>query len=399
MKQRIKRFAFKSAFNARLIFVVYRVFMLLYSSLFLLFRIFPIKDNKIVCCTNDGKGCGGNPKYILSEITRQGLDYEMIWLLKKDASADLPSGIGRVSYNPFSRAYHLSTAKIWIDTQTKNLGTLKRKGQYYIQTWHGSYGLKKIALDGYSKWRLFDTKIFLYNAKIEDVMISNSRRTTSIYRNAFRYEGFVLESGSPCNDLFFKNAAPYREKVAHIYSVTDEHIALYAPTFRDDFRTDCFQMEFDRTRKALQDRFGGKWVMLVRMHPRSNTDAKGLISNLKYIYDATEYPFMHELLAAADVLITDYSSCMFDFAETERPCFLYASDIALYKEDRDFYWDITSLPFPVAQTDEELEEKIRCFDSSVYSEKLSAMFDEVGLCDNGTACRQVVEYIKSLTSN
>ncbi|MCC8164136.1 MAG: CDP-glycerol glycerophosphotransferase family protein, partial [Lachnospiraceae bacterium] len=79
-----------------------------------------------------------------------------------------------------------------------------------------------------------------------------------------------------------------------------------------------------------------------------------------------------------------------------KPCFLYETDIKKYKKDRDFYFDIWELPFLVAQNSDELVKNILAFDDAVYQKKLDKLFSDVGLCDNGTACRQVVDFIKSL---
>ena len=90
-------------------------------------RVFPIQKNKIVCCNMKGKRYGDNPKYIVDEILREHLPYEIVWLIKKDTDIDLPEGIRPANYNPFSMAYELTTAKIWIDSNTKPFGVLKER--------------------------------------------------------------------------------------------------------------------------------------------------------------------------------------------------------------------------------------------------------------------------------
>lgn len=394
MINQIKKFAGKNRFCERMIYVAYRICMALYSLVFLVCRIFPVQENKIVCCNMKGKRYGDNPKYILDEIIRQGLDYELVWLMKSKDDEDMPRQVKRAAYNPFSIAYHLSTAKVWIDSNMKSCGVLKRKNQYYIQTWHGSYGLKKIACDINGGKSLIDTYSAVYNAKLEDVMVSNSRKTTEIYRDAFRYPGYVLECGSPRNDIFFEEQKKYRDRIDRAFGTADKRIVLYAPTFRADFNTDCMHMDFDGLLCALEQRFGGEWVALVRLHPNNMQNAKSFIPYSERILNATNYNVMQELLVASELLITDYSSCMFDFVTTRKPCFLYATDIDRYKGERDFYFDIFELPFPVAQNNEEMVRNIRDFDQQLYQEKLERLFEQVGLCDKGTACRQVVEYIE-----
>ncbi len=395
MKKKIKQLQSKNKFFKRIIYIAYRICAFFYTVLFLICRIFPIRENKIVGCNMKGKRYGDNPKYILDEIIRQGLGYEMIWLMKDKSDADLPKEIRLAAYNPFSIAYHLSTAKVWIDSNMKEMGIKKRPGQYYIQTWHGT-PLKKVALDMNTSSRLIDEKLYPYNAKLEDAMISNGRMITEIYRKAFEYKGKVLECGAPRNDIFFENANPYKEKIKTYYQIENQKIALYAPTFRDDFRIECLYMDFNLILDALQKRFGGEWVILVRLHPQNIRDAAEFISYSDLIINATDYNVMQELLAASDILITDYSSSMFDFSTNGKTCFLYATDIEQYADERGMYFDIMSLPYPVASNSEELAENISMFDEAVYQKNLQNFFEKLGMCDNGTACRQVVAYIQNL---
>ena len=113
------------------------------------------------------------------------------------------------------------------------------------------------------------------------------------------------------------------------------------------------------------------------------------------VISASEYDNMQELLAACELLITDYSSCMFDFVTTGKTCFLYASDIQAYKQDRDTYFELEELPFPLAVNNDELEVRIREFDPEKYGMELRKLFERVGLCESGIASRKTAEYILS----
>lgn len=394
MIDRIKRFANKNKVCYYLIYVMFNLYGVFFSMLCLLMRIFPIQQNKIVCCNMKGKRYGDNPKYILDEILRQGLDYDIVWLMKSETDADMPKQIRVAAYHPFSLAYELATAKVWIDSNTKPLGLLKRKGQYYIQTWHGSYGLKKMYGDIPDKMNLFDKRNVQYNSKIQDLFVSNSDFYSEIYRRAFWYEGEILQCGSPRNDIFFTENEECREKVQEYFGTKGKHMALYAPTYRNDFGTDAYRLDFERLRKNFEKRFGGEWVILVRLHPHNMMDAKDFLVYDDTLINATDYSVMQELLVACDVLISDYSSCMFDFVTTKKPCFMYASDAAKYKDEHDFYFDIYELPFPLAENNEDMEQRVLEFDEEQYQTKLQEMFTKVGLCEDGTACKQVVQWIQ-----
>ncbi len=393
----IKRMIKKSKLCYYFVCFGFEVYGMMVSLLCLCMRIFPIKQNKIVCCNMKGKRYGDNPKYVIDEIIRQKLDYDIVWLMKDEYDADMPVEVRRAKYNLFSVVYELATAKFWIDSNTKQFGIRKRKGQYYIQTWHGSYGMKKVYGDIPEKISYFDRKNIMYNARIQDLVISNSRLTTEIFRRAFWYDGEVLECGSPRNDIFFEDEVPYQDKVKKYFWLKEEKIVLYAPTYREDFRMADMRLDFERALLALEKRFGGNWVMLVRLHPHNMMDAKNFMQYTDKIINATGYSVMQELLVAADVLISDYSSCILDFVTRGKTCFLYATDVAKYKDERDLYFDLKSLPFPVAESNDEMEEKILGFDEQRYALEINKLFDEVDLYDKGNACRQVVDWIEKHT--
>ncbi len=397
MIDQAKRFANKNKYCYYLIYILFCMYGYLFSLLCLIMRIFPIKHNKIVCCNMKGKRYGDNPKYIVDELLAEHADYDIVWLMRPDIDAELPEGVRRGKYRMLSMAYELTTAKIWIDSNTKPLGTLKRKGQYFIQTWHGSYGLKKMYGDIPDKINLFDERNIRYNSKIQDLFVSNSHFYSEIYHRAFWYDGDILECG-PRNDIFFSDG-DFRTKVEQYFQTTGKHMALYAPTYRNDFGTASYQLDFDRLISNLEQRFGGEWVVLVRLHPHNLIDAANFLQYTDKVINATEYSVMQELLAACDILISDYSSCMFDFVTTKKPCFMYASDAAAYKDEHDFYFNIYDLPFPLAENNDEMENIILQFDPVAYEKDLQAMFDMVGLKENGTACKQVVERIKQISTS
>lgn len=398
MIDEIKRFANKNKACYYMIYAMFRMYGVFFSALCLLMRIFPIKQNKIVCCNMKGKRYGDNPKYIADELLAQNADCEIVWLMKPEFEAELPKEIRRARYNIFSIAYELATAKVWIDSNTKPLGTLKRKGQYYIQTWHGSYGLKKMYGDIPDKINLFDKVNIQYNSKIQDLFVSNSKFYSEIYHRAFWYNGEIMEVGSPRNDIFFTENELCKEKVQNYFHAKGKKMALYAPTYRNDFGMDAYHLDFERLRGNLEKRFGGEWIILVRLHPHNMIDAESFIEYSDTIQNATGYSVMQELLVACDILISDYSSCMFDFVTTKKPCFIYASDAAKYKDEHDFYFDVDKLPFSLAQNNDEMEQVVLNFDDGSYQINLQELFDKVGLCENGTACKKVVEKIKEWIS-
>ena len=373
---------------------IYLVIEKMYMCLFKIMNIFPIQNNKIVFCATKGKRYGDNPMYISDELIKRNRNYDIVWLLKKDVEVEIPKGIRRAKYNLFTEIYELTTAKVWVDCNTKNSGVLKRRNQLYVQTWHGSYGIKKIGRDLGDKLESTEKRFYTSNAKITDLMVSNSKQTTEIYRRALWYSGEMLECGSPRNDIFFGECNEKIKKVEQYFGIRNQKIVLYAPTFRCSHSTDKFKLNYEKLLETLTKKFGGEWIVLVRLHPNNLNAAKNATEYNDKVKNASLYSIMQELLAATDVLITDYSSCMFDFATTGKTCFLYATDVEEYRNDRDYYFDIKDLPFPLAENNEQLEKNILNFDEEVYQKKLHELFEQVGLCETGHASEKVADYIE-----
>lgn len=397
MYEKIKRFAQRSTICGKLIYSLFLIYGFFYYLLCRLLSLFPVQENKIICCSFKGRYYADNPKYITEALLRCGGDYDIVWLLLKDNDVELPQGVRRITYGSFEGLKELMTAAVWIDGNTKQYGVYKRKRQLFIETWHGSYGLKKIAWD-LKKLPLVDTKTYSHNVKLYDLMISNSRRVTEIYRRAFGYGGEMLEFGSPRNDVFFREPAPFIQKVKEYFKLEEKNLALYAPTWRSDFNIGFLSLNYEQIRKTLGRRFGGDWAVLVRMHPYNMMEEGNTIGDDGNILNATYYNDMQELLVACDVLITDYSSCMFDFVTRGKPCFLYAPDVEEYRNDRDYYFDIYDLPFPLGRNTAELEQKILEFDEEVYQEKLKALHEQVGLNETGHASEYAAQYIEKWLS-
>lgn len=367
------------------------------TALFYLFRIFPINKNKIVFQCFKGMGYLDNPKYIHMQIINEGLDIECVWITKSQYINQFPNSIRLVPFNTIRAIYELATAKIWIDNCRKESNVRKRKKQYYIETWHNGISLKKVEKSVESKL----SKEYLKGAKndslLVDVFISNSEFATKRYKKDFWYNGKILESGLPRNDLFFENEmtkSHIRKKVLNYFNI--EHntkILLYAPTFRKDFNVDVYLKDLSSVMQALHNRFGGKWISLVHLHPNISYKSECLDYNYDFI-NANNYHDFQELLMCSDVLLTDYSSTMFEFSFEQKPVFLFMSDFKEYKNDRDFEIDLSELPYPIANNLNELNEIITTFDEQNYRSDLSLFLKTLGIKEKGKASQLIVEEIK-----
>lgn len=353
----------------------------------------PIQKNKIVISNCYGRGYGDNPKYIVDELLKAKRNLKIVWIIKNIEEVNLlPKDIEICEVNTLKCIHHLSTAKIWIDNFRKFF-KYKKKKQIYIQTWHG-FALKRIEKDVADHLGEAYVKGAIKDSKYTDIIISDSQFMTSLYQKSFWYDGDVVEWGSPRNDIIIHPREELYKKVRDYFGLSeDKKIVLYAPTFRADHSTEPYNIDYDKLRASCKKRFGKDFVVLVRLHPNIMYKCEFLKFKEGEIVNATHYADMQELLVASDICITDYSSLMFDFALSHKPCFQFATDIESYKKDRNFYFEIDKLPFSVAQNNEELVKNILEFSQEEYEKRLIEFYNKVGMIMDGNASERCAEYI------
>lgn len=359
-------------------------------------RALPIQNNKVVFSSFYGRGASDNPKAIVDALANSPEKLDIVWLAKDPAHAGVPDGIRVVPYDTPAAIRELSTAKVWVDNCRKG-ARYKKKGQYYMQTWHG-FALKRIERDVADKLNTPENAAYAAYAKRDsaqiDVIISNSTFMTKIYQQSFWYDGSVLSYGSPRNDILVHPPVEAKKQVAQALQLPEDcRYILYAPTFRADHSLQAYDLDYHAVCDACEQRFGGKWIVLVRLHPNIMQLAEDLTFDRKTTFDATAFDDMQLLLSACDVVITDYSSLMFDFALTHRPCFQFATDIDEYKTDRNFYFPIDETPFPLAKSNAEMTQNIRAFDETAYQKDWDAFYKKMGFCEDGQATQRCVQWI------
>lgn len=373
-------------------------------------RIFPVKKGKIVFTTFEGDGgfcC--NPKYIAEELLlRQRRDrdekYELIWLVN-DMKREFPVGIQKVKNTFLNRAYHLATAQVWVDNSRKAYGTAKRKNQLYIQTWHAALEFKAV---GMFRGKLFPRIAYLvsrYDSRLADYVLSNSEWCTQRYPKMLLYDGKILKTGSPRCDIFTTKRTELYRSIRERYGIpSDGKVVMFAPTFRGGGQKGKRQiyseeptLDFEMLSNTLHEKFGGTWYIFLRLHPQLAAQMEGipLKNQSEYMVDVSQADDMNEVLAAADVFVTDYSSSAFDAVNMRIPVFLYADDLKEYVEDRgELMWDMKKLPFGVAETNEELREIIRGFEQKGYEDAVGEFLAECGVVEDGKASARVADVIE-----
>jgi len=320
---------------------------------FLVCRVFPIKQNRVSICTFEGKGgFGCNPRYIVEELHRRNPDYEFIWFVN-DMNKEFPDYIKKVPNDLKNRAYWLTTSKIWIDNYRKPYGTIKRKGQYYVNTWHATIGFKSIGL-----WReeAFSKIAYLVSRNdskmIDDVLI-DSEWCAEMYPKGMVYDGDFLWACAPRCDILHGDRSRWRDKFREEYGISqDAKVIMFAPTFREGSvngkRTvfsEIWTIDFKRMLENLERRFGGEWYLCLRVHPQLAESVKEYKdAELKdRIIDVSKKDDMYEILAAMDAFLTDYSSAAMDASYAHMPVFIYADDIEKYINDRgSLLWNMTT---------------------------------------------------------
>ena len=369
-----------------------------YVAVFLMytFRIFKIKNNKIVFVSYFGDYYNDNPLKI-SEVLQNYKDIDIVWCLR-DGVAHSDS-IRTVLPGSFSYIYELATARVWVDNCRKNKWIRKREGQFYIQTWHGNLGNKRVEKAALETLEKDYIERAIRDAKYTDVMISGSTFFTNLCYKYFWYEGKVLECGTPRLDIFFENRESIKATVRKKLRINEKDcVVLYAPTFRADHRTDCYDIDFSALAKAIKRVYNQDACFLMRLHPNvANENFTNDYSDI--LIDVTQYQNLYELIMASDIVISDYSSLSFEAGLLKMPIMLYTPDLEEYKIERGFYWDIEELPFPYAMDNETLCNLITYVNTDKYKEKLNRFYQKLGIKEYGNASETIAkEIIKIIDS-
>lgn len=368
--------------------IVYRIALFIFS-------FFPINRKSIVIDNFSGLGYSGNPKYIIDQMLRNYPQYVYIWLVdNKKKSVDFPEKIKCIRTRSIAAAYYLETARVWIDSTRKTL-VRKRKQQVYINTWHGGLGFKLVEAKAnnlspkYVYWAKKD-------AKNIDLMVSNGKRTSALYNEMFWYDGPVIEVGLPRNDQFFDDNPQLVTNIKQSMGLDpDTRIVLYAPTFRDDESVSAYDIDMTRMVEVLQKKFGGKWKGAVRLHP--NVSTKELNNkSLNDCINMNAISDINQVLRAVDILISDYSSIVFDFVLQKKLAILYASDYEEYKKTRGLWLTYDEVPFITLYSNDAIENSINSLDMDNYCRELQIFMKRNGMNETGRSSYILAKYIDSI---
>ena len=358
---------------------------------------YPIVNNKVVIYFYGRKGMSCNVKYILLELLKEAKDkLEIIWVSDYPETCESVTKLGVPVIKGGTKEHWEAhfTAKVNITSDCQPPYFIKRPDQTAITAWHG-IAYKTIGFDCLGPSSDEELQIFGLKNKQPDVWLSGSRRFTEETAPSFRLDkGIFQPTGMARNDVFFADDESMSEivkKVRDSVGIEDgKKIMLYAPTFRRGGRGINTVFDVAMVKEALGQRFGGDWEILYRGHYFVGDDINSEMINV------SDYEDMQELLCAADVLVSDYSSCLWDFTFTGRPSFVFASDLEEFlNNDRGFSLPIDKWPYPLSTDTNSLCDVIINFDEDDYSKKVAEHQEYEGSYEEGDsaakACRIILD--------
>ena len=346
-------------------------------------------------------------KYMLTD--RRFEEFNYIWVFKepnKHKYLEENKNTKVISVKGKKYVQAMAKAKYWIFNYKIPDYIYPKKDQIFVQCWHGT-PLKRLGCDlqhfdnalntieGMKKRYNEETKKFSYFLSPSKFA---SEKFISIWNmKENQKQDCVLELGYPRNDYLYNYTENDIKTIKSKLGIENctKKILLYAPTYRDNQHTSGIgytyktEVDFDK----LKEELSGEYIILFRSH--------WLVANLfdfekykDFIYNVSDYDDIDELYVVSDLLITDYSSVFFDYANLKRPILFYMYDLEEYRDNiRGFYLNIEELPGPILKTEEELIENIKTISEDFYNDKYKKFNDKFNYLDDGQASKRVVDKI------
>ena len=365
-----------------------------------IFWVIPLKE-KIFFSSYEGKQFSCNPRIIYQRM-REKEEFNKKYIFIYEYNSDnVPEDLKNnrtkiVKHNSLNYIYHIMTSKYIITNSGLSCCFPLRSSQVNLNTWHGGGAYKKIGFATSRDVHGGDLTGILIGTKQTDYFISSSEVFTDIIIRSLKMDKEkILKVGMPRNDIFFsKNDIEIiNRKVRTNLKLDDELVILYAPTYRGTAGNNQFN-EFPFNVSKIQSEFSKKFKKPVKFLYRGHYYGGKKVFDDDVI-DVCNYYDMQELLIATDVLITDYSSSIWDFGLSKRPCFLVADDLKEYDDFRGFESPIDEWPGILCTTEEELIDNIISYNEEKYVEKLNNYYKKMKSYENGGATDKVLDVLFS----
>lgn len=365
-----------------------------YFHVFLKMRV---KENYVLCESFFGKSYSDNPKYIYEYISRNYPDkFKFIWVIDKKQTR-IPYKHIRVKRFSLLYYYYLACSKYYVFNGRQPEWTKKREGNVFLQTWHGT-PLKRLAFDieDISSATARYKKQIFNQSRAWDYLVAPNQYSSDIFKNCFMYDNEMLQSGYPRNDILHKkNTKEMADIIKKKLGIPlNKNTILYAPTWRDDeyYKKGQYKFQLKLDMRLLKEKLSEDYIILLRTHYfiADSIEMDGLEG---FVYNLSNYDDIAEIYLISDILITDYSSVFFDYANLGRPMIFYMYDLEKYRDVlRGFYIDIEDeLPGPILAASEEVLHAIENINllEQKYKEKYERFYEKYCSWEDGHASQRV----------
>lgn len=372
---------------------------ILANIVFKAFSVFPVKKNRILLECDYGKGFYGNLLYIYLEILKEDLDFEIIIPLNNlnvEHEFIKNNRTRIIKTKSLKHIFYLATSKYWITDNHYYYFLKPRKDTVFINTWHALGAFKKFGLDSANIKK--EVKRFKKEGKNIDYLLVSSSKIKQIYSNALNVNiENIISIGIPRTDVLFdKNykISIYNKMIKKYPQLEDKTILLYAPTFRDDEKSK-FNLQLDL--EMMRDKLGKEYIVLLRMHPIISNKLT-IPENLSDFVLDVKNENINDLLLTSHILITDYSSIIFEYSILRKPIIFFAYDFEKYNNNiRGFYHEYKKfVPGPIVKNTVELINVITQKDYDLKRiEEFSNLYCEY---KDGKSTKRFIDFLLKIAS-
>lgn len=368
-----------------------KVLVFIVNILLRLMRAFPVHDGKVVYWAR-GLSLYGNASSLCQEwIKKRGTKH--VFLVDKASlvHSDVLSGAYFVSLRSIGAIFHLATCKYLIrETDVASPPLYIRPETKVVQLWHAAGAFKKFGLDIHNRSKKLQRYRFI-DANRWNMLLCSSESIVNIYSKAFGLKNnkIIYVDGLPRNDNLFMALQINKELKQKYGFDEDKKIILFAPTFRDDHSGGEY---FSNLAFSLVEFLSNEYIICVRLHP----SCKASVEIPDSVIDVSSIHPLEVLLSFSDILITDYSSIVFDFACLKRQMIFYAPDLNKYVKDRDFYFGYSGfVPGPICREPFEVVDAIKNYSLDQWLEKISDFKKIYNPFFDGKASSRIIEKVTS----